>query len=433
MHERHPSDLSPTCLATRELHAEVRGRDRASDRSMRVGVPHILRGRCGRSARGRTGFSRRALPFWKRANRISRNLADQPLEMQSFTRAARFSGTVPVGPRDLDVDALEAYLCRNLDGFRPPFKVRQFRGGQSNPTYLLETRDRRYVLRRRPAGITDHAGHAVDREYRVLRALQGSGVPVPKALLLCREPAVIGSSFYVMTFVDGRLFWDLSLPGLEPIDRAAIYDAMNATLARLHTLDPVNLGLADYGRPEGYMARQVARWTREYREKASDAIPAMEALAAWLLDNLPADRTALIHGDYRLDNIVLHPTEPRILAVLDWELSTLGHPIADLAAHCVAWHLRAGTLAGLAGEDLAKLGIPDERSYLRSYFGRIGCTEPEDLGPFLAFAMFRLAAILLGVAKRGEDGTATNSSARDFGIAAREVAELGAEFIRRRS
>jgi aminoglycoside phosphotransferase (APT) family kinase protein len=263
--------------------------------------------------------------------------------------------------------------------------------------------------------------------------LQGSGVPVPGALLLCRDPAVIGSSFYVMAFVDGRLFWDLSLPGLEPTERAAIYDAMNATLARLHTLDPVRLGLTDYGRPQGYMTRQVTRWTREYREKSSERIPAMEVLAAWLGDHLPADKTALIHGDYRLDNIILHPSEPRILAVLDWELSTLGHPIADLAGHCVAWHLRAGTLAGLAGEDLARLGIPDERSYVRSYLDRTDYEGPEDLAPFLAFAMFRLAAILIGVARRGEDGTATNTAARDFGIAAGEVAELGADFIRHRS
>jgi aminoglycoside phosphotransferase (APT) family kinase protein len=353
--------------------------------------------------------------------------------MENPTRAARFAGTSPVRELDFDINALDAYLCRNLDGFRAPLEVRQFRGGQSNPTYMLETPDRRYVLRRRPAGVPEHAGHAVDREYRVLRALQGTGVPVPSALLLCRDLAVIGSPFYVMDFVDGRLFWDLTLPGLEPTERAAIYNAMNATLARLHTLDPVRLGLADYGRPQGYMTRQVTRWTREYREKASERIPAMDVLAAWLAGHLQVDRTALIHGDYRLDNIILHPTEPRILAVLDWELSTLGHPIADLAGHCVAWHLRAGTLAGLAGEDLAKLGIPDEQSYVRSYLDRTGCDAPEDLAPFLAFAMFRLAAILIGVAKRGEDGTATNAAARDFGIAAREVAELGADFIRHRS
>ena len=257
-------------------------------------------------------------------------------------------------------------------------------------------------------------------------------MPVPGALLLCQDLSVIGSPFYVMDFVAGRLFWDLELPGLEPGERAAIYDAMNATLANLHTLDPASLGLSDYGRPEGYVARQVKRWTREYRDKAGEPIPAMDLLAAWLADHLPADQSRLIHGDFRLDNIILHPTEPRILAVLDWELSTLGHPIADLAGHMLAWHLRAGTLAGLAGEDLAKLGIPDEKSYVRRYLDRTGYEAAEDMAPFLAFAAFRIAAILIGVAKRGEDGTATNTAARDFGIAAREVAALGAEFIRGR-
>jgi aminoglycoside phosphotransferase (APT) family kinase protein len=346
------------------------------------------------------------------------------------TRASRFAGTVPV--REPDIEALEVYLRTNLDGFNAPLQIRQFRGGQSNPTYLLETPDRCYVLRRRPAGVFEHAGHAVDREYRVLRALQGSGVPVPSALHLCQDLSVIGSPFYVMDFVDGRLFWDLELPGLGPGERAAIYDAMNATLAHLHTLDAASLGLSDYGRPEGYMARQVKRWTREYRDKAPEPMPAMDLLAEWLADHLPADQSSLIHGDYRLDNIILHPTEPRILAVLDWELSTLGHPIADLAGHMLAWHLKAGTLAGLAGEDLAKLGIPDEKSYVRRYIDRTGYEAAEDLAPFLAFAAFRIAAILIGVAKRGEDGTATNTAARDFGIAARDVAELGAEFIRGR-
>lgn len=352
--------------------------------------------------------------------------------MESCTRAARFAGTTPVSACDINVPELASYLKDQLDGFSGPLEVRQFRGGQSNPTYLLETPDRRYVLRRRPGGIADNAAHAVDREYKVLKALGDTGVPVPSALLLCRDAAVLGSQFYVMSFVEGRLYWDLSLPGLKPSERAVIYDAMNGTLARLHMLDPVGLGLADYGRPEGYLARQVARWTREYQKTTPEPIAAMERLAAWLPEHLPADETALIHGDYRLDNIILHPSEPRILAVLDWELSTLGHPIADLAGHCVAWHLTAGTLAGLAGEDLAVLGIPSEQSYIGAYLSRTGRGGLDDLEPFFAFAMFRLAAILLGVAKRGEQGNATNESARDFGVAAGEVAELGARFTHRR-
>ena len=351
------------------------------------------------------------------------------LNAESGTRAARFAGTTPLGSDNVDVAALDRYLRETIGGFSGPLEVQQFRGGQSNPTYFLTSPSGRYVVRRRPAAGVEQAAHAVDREYRVLKALETSDVPVPRALAFCQDLSVIGCQFYVMSFVEGRLFWDLSLPGLTLSERAAIYDAMNETLARLHMLDPVSLGLADYGKPAGYMARQVRRWTGQYRATCDQAIPAMEALAAWLPEHLPSDEAALIHGDYRLDNIIWHPSEPRILAVLDWELSTLGHPIADMIGQCIYWHFKSGTLAGLAGEDLASLGIPDEKSYIRAYLRRTGRAQIGDFRPFYAFAMFRLAAILFGVARRGEQGTATNDSARDFGFAALEVAELGAQFV----
>jgi aminoglycoside phosphotransferase (APT) family kinase protein len=338
-----------------------------------------------------------------------------------------------LGRDQLDHDALEHFVRQVEPGVSGSMVVRQFRGGQSNPTYLLQFASGSYVLRRRPGTIAEQTAHAIEREYRVLKALAGTAMPAPRALALCQDPAVIGNHFYLMSFVDGRLFWDLSLPDLQRSERQEIYAAMNATLASLHMLDPAALGLADYGRPEGYMARQVRRWTQQYRAACNHPIAAMEVLASWLPDHLPPDETALIHGDYRLDNIVFHPSEPRVLAVLDWELSTLGHPIADLIGHCISWHLKAGTLGGLAGEDLESLGIPNEDAYIKAYLQRTGRTQLPDLRPFLAFGLFRLAAILLGVARRGEQGTATNDAARDFGAAAREVAELGAQVVHGRS
>jgi aminoglycoside phosphotransferase (APT) family kinase protein len=347
-------------------------------------------------------------------------------------RALKFAGTTPLeDPAQLDLRALERFLGKSVAGFVPPVEARQFRGGQSNPTYLVETGGGRYVLRRRPHGVADASAHSIAREYRVLTALEHSDIPVPRPLALCRDPEVIGSEFYVMEFVDGRLFWDLELPALDPADRAAIYDAMNATLARLHTLDPASVGLSDFGKPAGYVARQLERWTRQYRTAVARPVPAMEKLAAWLPAALPGDEVALIHGDYRLDNIILHPTEPRILAVLDWEMSTLGHPIADLVAHCIAWKLQPGIVAGLAGLDLGSLGIPDETSYIDNYFRRTGRGKPERLDWFFAFGIFRLAAILFGVAARGLQGNATNAAAREFGVAADEIARDGLRIAQR--
>ncbi len=344
-------------------------------------------------------------------------------------RSARFAGTTSADEGELNAERLEAYLGSAIPDFRGPLEIRKFRGGQSNPTYLLTSPSGRYVLRRKPGDLSLQGAHAVDREYRVIRALGAAGMPVPRALVLCQDSSVVGNYFYVMSFVEGRLFWDLSLPGVDRTERAAIYDAMNAALARLHLLPPASLGLQDYGRPEGYMARQIRRWTEEYRRTCFRAVPAMDALAAWLPGHAPPDETALIHGDFRLDNIIWNPSEPRILAILDWELSTLGNPIVDLISQCIYWRFKSGVLAGLAGENLGALGIPDERTYIDLYMRRVGRKLTFDLRPFYAFAMFRLAGILFGVARRGEEGTATNDSARDFAAAAIEVAELGASFI----
>lgn len=348
-------------------------------------------------------------------------------------RAARFGGTAPVGgAEELDPRPLERYLAAAVPGYAPPLQLRKFRGGQSNPTYLLDTGGGRYVLRRRPFGIDDSAAHAVEREYRVLEALQGSGIPVPRPIALCRDPAPIGADFYVMSYVEGRLFWDVEMPGVDPAERSAIYDAMNATLARLHGLDPASIGLSEFGKANGYMARQMARWTRQYRAAAPAPVPAMEELAARLAEQLPRDETALVHGDFRLDNLILHPTEPRIVAVLDWEMSTLGHPILDLVANCIAWRLKPGILAGLAGRDLQALGIPEEAQYVESYLRRVDRRPPENLEWFFAFGAFRLAAILFGVAVRGAQGNATNLSAKYFGDAALEIAAAGLSMARER-
>jgi aminoglycoside phosphotransferase (APT) family kinase protein len=341
-------------------------------------------------------------------------------------RSSRFSGTAEVSPEaSFDMKSLERFLGRAIPGFEGPIEARQFRGGQPNPTYLLEARGAKYVLRRRPVGIPDASAHAMDREYRVLNALRHTEVPVPGVIVYCSDASVIGSEFFVMSFVQGSIYWDLQLPGLSRATRGQIYDAMNATLACIHRLDPVAIGLGDFGKPANYIGRQVARWTRQYREAVRAPISSMEALAGWLPQHLPADECALINGDFRLDNLIFYPDEPRIAAVLDWELSTLGHPLADLASHCIAWRLAPGILAGILGENLPGLGIPTEGEYIAAYMKRTGRTQSVNMEPFFAFAMFRLAAILFGVAARGERGSGTNDFAKDFGVAAHSVASEG--------
>jgi len=278
-----------------------------------------------------------------------------------------FSGTRPVAPQHVfDEARLAEHLRSQIDGFQGELHVEQFKGGQSNPTFLLTAGGKRYVLRRKPPGTLLPSAHAVEREFRVIRALAGTDIPVAQAHLLCEDPAVIGTAFYVMDFVDGRIFWDPTLPGMTAAARGAIYDELNRVIAALHRVDPVAAGLADYGKAGHYIERQVARWTRQYRASETERIDAAEQLIDWLPAHIPAEgATRIVHGDYRLDNVIFHPNEPRILAVLDWELSTLGDPLADFAYHCMRWRLSTGASLGLAGVDVAALGIPDEAAYLR--------------------------------------------------------------------
>ncbi len=338
-----------------------------------------------------------------------------------------FSGTRPVAPQHaFDVARLEAWLYERLPGFDGALEVEQFKGGQSNPTFLLHSGDRRWVLRRKPPGALLASAHAVDREYRVIRALAATDVPVARAHLLCEDSAVIGSMFYVMDHVDGRIFWDPQLPNVEPAERAALFDELNRVVAALHCVNPAAIGLADYGRPGAYVERQVARWTRQYRASETEKIDAVERLIDWLPRHLPPEgEHRIVHGDYRIDNVVFHPTEPRILAVLDWELSTLGDPLADFAYHCMNWRLPVEGSRGLGGVDLAALGIPDETAYAWRYFERTGRPLPDAATwtYYLVFNMFRLVGILQGVAARARQGNASSANAFETGRRTRPLAE----------
>jgi len=336
--------------------------------------------------------------------------------------------TRPVAPQHaIDAERLGAWLAANVAPLDGPLEIAQFKGGQSNPTYLLAAGGQRYVLRRKPPGKLLPSAHAVDREYRVIRALAGSGVPVAKAYGLCEDDAVIGTAFYVMEYVAGRVFWDPSLPGLEPAGRTAIHDEINRVIAALHSVDYASVGLGDYGRSGEYIARQVARWSKQYQASETEKIEAMDDLIAWLPENIPAgDETSIVHGDYRIDNVIFHPDEPRILAVLDWELSTLGHPLADFAYHCMVWRIPPGTFRGLGGHDLAALGIPSERDYVAAYCRRTGRAgiEPRDWEYYMVYNMFRIAAIVQGVMARALQGNASSAQALETGRAARPLAEL---------
>jgi aminoglycoside phosphotransferase (APT) family kinase protein len=338
-----------------------------------------------------------------------------------------FRGTMAVrAAHRFAVAGLEGWMVATVPGFRGPLQAEQFKGGQSNPTYLLTAPSGRYVLRRKPPGKLLPSAHAVDREYRVMAALAGSGVPVPKVYGLCLDDSVIGTAFFVMDFVAGRVLWDQTLPGMAPAERAAIFDAMNDVIAKLHRVDYAAAGLGDFGKAGGYVARQIARWTKQYRASETESIPAMERLIEWLPAHLPqAETTSLVHGDYRLDNLIFHPREPRILAVLDWELATLGDPLADIAYHVMYWRLEPGLFRGLAGVDLAALGIPSEADYVAAYCRRLGRPPIGDWGFYIAYNMFRLAAILQGIMGRVRDGTAASAQAADAGARARAVAEAG--------
>ncbi len=351
-------------------------------------------------------------------------------------RQSAFSGTKDVAaPLAFDAARLAAYLAAQLPDFAGPLTVRQFKGGQSNPTYLLETPARRYVLRRKPPGKLLPSAHAVDREYRVIAALNAQGFPVAHPLIYCEDAAIVGTPFYVMDYVDGRVFWEPHLPDAQACERAAIYDAVNATLARLHGFDPAALGLADFGRGENYVARQVDRWTRQYRASQTETIDEMERLIEWLPAHVPAAAPVrLVHGDYRLDNVIVAPSGPAILAVLDWELSTLGDPLADLTYHLMAWDMPpspAGTGFGtLAGRDLSALGIPSRAEVVEAYRARTGLDARPHLAVYLAYNFFRLAAILQGIAGRLRDGTAASENAAGMATLVRPLATKAWDFAR---
>ncbi len=329
-----------------------------------------------------------------------------------------------------DLGALERYLVRHIAGVGGPLVVRQYEGGQSNPTYYLRAGDREFVLRRKPPGTLLPSAHLVEREYRILTALAQTDMPVPRTYVLCEDPSVIGTVFYVMDCVRGRVFTDPRLSGLVARERAAVYDSMADVLARLHRVDWQALGLADYGRPGNYVARQLHRWTEQYRASETETIPSMERLIEWLPRHIPADdQTAIAHGDYRLANLLIHPTEPRVVAVLDWELSTLGHPLADLAYSAMAYRLPRALFDGLAGEDLGRLGIPSEDDYVAAYCRRAGRRDIPDWDFYLAFAMFRLAAIVQGIMGRVLAGTAAAANARERGAMARPLADAALAIV----
>jgi aminoglycoside phosphotransferase (APT) family kinase protein len=348
-----------------------------------------------------------------------------------------YTGTKPVADSHaFDIAALQAHLQAALPGFAGPLQVEQFKGGQSNPTYKLVTPSRSYVMRTKPGPAAKllPSAHAIEREFRVMRALHGSAVPVPEMLLLCEDESVIGRAFYLMEFIPGRVLWEQSLPGFEPAERGRLYDEMNRVIAALHQVDIAAAGLAEYGKPGNYFERQIGRWSKQYQASITQPIDAMNELMQWLPAHMPASardesQVSVVHGDFRLDNLVFHPSEPRVLAVLDWELSTLGHPLADFSYHCMSWHIPPGAFRGIGGLDLAALGIPNEADYVRRYCERTGRADPQavmaDWNFYMAYNLFRMAGILQGIAKRVEDGTASSAQARQAGAGARPLAEMG--------
>ena len=355
----------------------------------------------------------------------------------------QFTGTREVAASHaFDVAALQAHLQQHLPDFAGPLTVQQFKGGQSNPTYQLLTPQRAYVMRSKPgpAARLLPSAHAIEREFRVMQALATSDVPVPQMLLLCSDESVIGRAFYVMSFIDGRVLWDQALPSMTGSERGAVYDEMNRVIAALHSVDVGAAGLADYGKPGNYFERQIGRWSKQYIASATEPIAEMDRLLDWLPAHMPAtarDSTevSVVHGDYRLDNLVFHPHEPRVMAVLDWELSTLGHPLADFSYHCMAWHIPPGTFRGIGGLDHAALGIPVEADYIRAYCRRTGRADADALAAdwnfYLAYNLFRLASITQGIAKRVVDGIASSDQARATGASTRPLAQMAWQFAQR--
>ncbi len=354
-----------------------------------------------------------------------------------------FSGTRVVPPTQaVDLAALTHWLSQHLPGFAGPLQVESFKGGQSNPTYKLITPAQTYVMRSKPGPVARllASAHAIEREFAVMSGLADTEVPVPHMLCLCEDESVIGRAFFIMSYVAGRIFWEQSLPGMTRSERAAIYSEMSRVMAALHSVNYVQAGLGNYGKPGNYFERQIGRWSKQYVASITQPIDEMDQLIAWLPEHIPAlardpTRVSIVHGDYRLDNLVFHPTEPRIIALLDWELSTLGHPLADFSYHCMAWHIPPGAFRGIGGLDLVALGIPPEDQYIRQYCERTGWISPEALAEdwsfFLAYNLFRMAAILQGIGKRVEDGTAASAQAVSAAAGARPLAQLAWQFAQR--
>ncbi len=351
-----------------------------------------------------------------------------------------FVGTRPVsGTHAFDISALERWLLANMTGFEGPLSVEMFKGGQSNPTYKLITPKCAYVMRAKPGLVAKllPSAHAIEREFKVMEGLSGTAVPVAQMHVLCEDEAIIGRAFYIMEFVAGRVLWDQSLPGMSNAQRGEIYDEMNRVIAALHSVKFAEQGLANYGKPGSYIERQIGRWSKQYVASQTQDIPEMDRLMAWLPANIPSSAkdeslVSIVHGDFRLDNLMFHPTEPKVLAVLDWELSTLGHPLADFSYHCMAWHIKPGSFRGIGGLDHHALGIPNEAEYIKRYCERTGYTTPEKLALdwnfYMAYNLFRIGAILQGIAKRVEDGTASSEQAKSSGAGAKPMAELAWHF-----
>jgi aminoglycoside phosphotransferase (APT) family kinase protein len=354
-----------------------------------------------------------------------------------------FVGTRSVSEQHaFDLPTLDAWLQLNLPGYVGPLQVEMFKGGQSNPTYKLNTPSKSYVMRAKPGPVAKllPSAHAVEREFAVMHGLQGTGVPVPHMHCLCEDESVIGRAFYVMEFMQGRVLWDQALPDFTPAQRGAIYDEMNRVIAALHTVKFGERGLSGYGKPGNYFERQIGRWSKQYVASVTQPIPEMDQLMEWLPKNIPSmarddSMVSIVHGDYRLDNLMFDQHESRVIAVLDWELSTLGHPLADFSYHCMAWHIPPGSFRGIAGLPLAELGIPDEDRYIRMYCDRTGLAQPDQLKTdwnfYMAYNMFRIAAILQGIAKRVEAGTASSAQAVNSAAGARPLAQMAWKYASR--
>ena len=350
--------------------------------------------------------------------------------MQVSERHQNFSGTGEVrAGQEIDTARLSAWMADNVEGFAGPLTVQQFKGGQSNPTYKLVTPKQNYVLRRKPPGILLPSAHAVDREYRVITALHRQGFPAPRTFGLCMDNEVIGTAFYIMDCVDGRVIWDATFPEATVETRRDYFDAMNKTMADLHMIDIEKAGLSDFGKPGNYFVRQIGRWSKQYLEDTdAGRLPSMDKLVEWLPANIPpGDETAVVHGDYRCDNMIFDPTEPKVLAVLDWELSTLGHPLADFSYHLMMYRMPPSTTTGLVGNDLPALGIPTEDEYVAAYCARTGRSGIDNLDFYVAYNMFRLAGIIHGIRGRVVRGTAASAHAKKTAEGVELLADLAWE------